>query len=43
MAPWIIGVCVFAGASIGYARGLKKRMEHDPSLRGKGFKVLFQK
>lgn len=43
MAPWIIGICVFGGASIGYVRGLKKRMETGPSLRERGLKGLFDK
>lgn len=31
------------GASMGWACGLKKRMEMNPELQGKGLKVLFEK
>lgn len=41
MQLWIIAILVFAGGSIGYARGLKKRMENNPELQGKGLRVLF--
>lgn len=43
MNALIIGVIVVAGASIGYARGLIKRMQHNPELQGKGLKALFRK
>ncbi|ERS42708.1 MULTISPECIES: hypothetical protein [Corynebacterium] len=41
MPLWIIAIVVFAGGSIGYALGLKKRMEDNPKLQGKGLRVLF--
>ncbi|MDV2433963.1 MULTISPECIES: hypothetical protein [Corynebacterium] len=41
MPLWIIAIVVFAGGSIGYALGLKTRMENNPELQGKGLRVLF--
>lgn len=43
MPLWIMAIVVFAGGSIGYALGLKKRMENNPKPQGKGLRVLFAK
>lgn len=43
MPLWIIAVVVLAGGSFGYAMGLKKHMEDNPELQGKGLRVLFTK
>ncbi|MEJ4112999.1 hypothetical protein ACGE24_07305 [Corynebacterium kroppenstedtii] len=42
MSPLIVAAIVFAGGGIGYAIGLRKRMENNPDLQGKGLKVLFK-
>lgn len=43
MNPLITGIFVLAGASIGYARGLEKRMTQHPDLQRKDLKALFRK
>lgn len=42
MPLWIIAIVVFAGGSIGYALGLKTRMEDNPELQGKAFEFCLQ-